>query len=178
MQQTSNLQEPPLKKEIQELKNKREFLASNGAVTSIDLENPDETSSAIDKLQEKINSLETKLEAETVNIEHLFQAKEKISDVKLETYRTLMKVAILKETSPLSLKDKARLNAFLLMSHFLAPALEQFVRKQSKKLGVKAIIDDTIIESAFQKQKEMEEKKNQSVKQALQEKKEAQKLLE
>jgi hypothetical protein len=177
MQLTSDMQESQLKKDIQVLMNKKEFLASNSSVNPIDFENPDETSYAIEELEEKINALSLQLKKETEKIDLLFQRKDQISDVKLETFRTVMKVAMLKGNTPLTTENKAQLNAFLLMSHFLSPALEKFVKNQSKKLGIQAVIDEAVIESAFKKQKELEDKKNNAVKQAHNEKIEAQKLL-
>ncbi|MFZ0565090.1 MAG: ATP-binding protein, partial [Chlamydiales bacterium] len=142
---TSKTQKSPLLKRVQELKNRKQFLASQG-VLSLEIE--DDVHSEIEELDNQIRKLEQQLTQETKVFEHLFQKKEEISNAKTVIYRTVSKVADI-QASVLSSSDKVQLNTFMLMSRFLVPALDTYVRSQAKKLNVKVVIDESIIEEAL-----------------------------
>lgn len=145
---TSEKQTSPLKKKIQEHKNSKEFLASQNVSAPMDLDDQDEVSQNIAQLEEQIYTLEKQLAEEQRQFDHLFQIKEKISRVKAKTYQTVLKVSKA-QGAKLSNDDKVQLNSLMLLSQFIAPALDTYVKSKAKELGVKVVIDDSVIEEAM-----------------------------
>ncbi|MFQ5729150.1 MAG: AAA family ATPase, partial [Waddliaceae bacterium] len=173
---TSSTQTSPLANKVEGLKHRKRFLASQGASASLDFDDPEDPGTEIVRLREQIRSLKKELADEEKQLKHLFQTKEQIAKVKRETYRTVLKVAHI-SGSKLSRKNKRQLNAFLLMSRFLAPAMETYVRSEAKKFGVKVVLDEPLIDEVIQAQEEAEQKKDEALKKAKKEKEDADKTL-
>ncbi|NGX41990.1 MAG: Chaperone protein ClpB [Chlamydiae bacterium] len=150
---TSEKQNPLTAKKIQKKQNIKEFLASNGVVAPIDFDDKNDVTSTIEELDKRIGELQEELVAEEAQFRNLFKAKDKISQARDEIYRTVMKVANV-QTSSLSSKDEVQLNTFMLMSRFLAPTLEAYVRKKGGELGVKVVIDEDVINDAVRASEE------------------------
>ena len=149
---TSATQTSPLAKKIEGLKNRKKFLASQGAAFSFNFEEEKDTSSEINQLKEQIRELKKELTSEKKQLKHLFRAKESIAKSKMETYKTVMKIGKIR-SSKLSSKDKINVNTFLLMSRFLVPATETYVREKAKTFGIKVVIDETLIDEVVQQQR-------------------------
>ncbi len=162
IQKTSSKQKSPLAKKIQEHKDHKEFLISQGTIAPIDFDEVDDVSQQIEELDKKLKDLEAALIQENEEFQRLMDGKKTRTAVRLQLYRTVMKIAEIKDGLPSSVQDKQEMGAFLLQSRFLSPAVDNFVRTQAKKLGVKAVIDEEVIEESFQQMVKKQELKQKS----------------
>lgn len=136
---TSEKQQSPTAKKLQELRSKREFFASKGVLAPLTLDVKDQIST----LDKEITALRNELKREKDSFSHLFRRKESISKVKAHVYRTVLKIVSLSRQNP------AQLNTFMLMSRFLVPALDIDVRKEAERLKVNLVINEAVIDRAM-----------------------------
>lgn len=147
VERTAKSQKSKKEKDSIEKRNKIESFYSQGAASTntVELIYDAAQASQIQQLEAELTKLEEELKIEKSQQDQLFQAKDVFAQVRAETFRTVVKVANL-ETN-LAAKDKVQLNKFLLLSHFLEPAL--FERITKNNLGINTIINDDAIDSVI-----------------------------
>lgn len=151
VQKTSDTQKPRTKEEYDNKKNEVDSLYAQNAVTpqSYEVAQDDPLQQKIQTLEQELNKLNDQLTIEKEQQKHLFQAKDAFAQLKAEMFRTVVKVGNL-EKARVTAKDKVQLNKFLLLSHYLQPAL--YTRIAGNKLGVKTIINGNLIDEVIKEE--------------------------
>ena len=96
---------------------------------------------------EELRKLEESLVQEKSAKETFFKTRDHLAAARKLSLQTVVKVA---QWNPnLSARQKKELNAFLLLTHFVTPALESQVRTQAVELGIKTIIDEAMVDDVI-----------------------------
>jgi ABC-type dipeptide/oligopeptide/nickel transport system ATPase component len=144
---TSKTQLSEQKKKKEELVREMEFIQSQGALghgIDFSLDSSNEQDS-LDRLEREIKELEKQLRKDNEKLSSLFAAKQKFKEVTDRIYHLVFKLKEAKKEE-LSSSDQHRLNTFMLLRYFLAPALKQHIVKLSNDLNVKTVIDRALID--------------------------------
>ncbi len=96
-------------------------------------------SNEIAALEREVTSLVEKLEVQKKQLQELLHLQSHIPKVKEEAFRTALKVADLHS----SVEEQKRL---LLLTHFLNPLLEKYLREKSEEGGVSIVINKKLID--------------------------------
>jgi hypothetical protein len=126
-----------------------EYLISKSTdLFSKDAPQPATALSLLDKCIRVANSeletLDKDLKEEDVQLKKFIQSQENLHRVKSKMFKNIVKINDLQKAQN-DEKNKARLNKFLICNHFLAPAIETKMRNELQKKGVKAIIDQELV---------------------------------
>jgi hypothetical protein len=76
------------------------------------------------------------------------QSKEQLFRVKVATCKAALKVAQITR-GVFSNEQHKSMNQFLLLSYFLAPALEKLIQQQSRELHLQTVIDTRLIDTVL-----------------------------
>lgn len=137
-------QKLPTEKKIIEVSNKILSLRSQAAASR---GRKKEVYVQIAELEKQINELQEALCKEKMEFDKLFKAKDLLDRVTKETYFSVLKVSASAQTT-LNSKNKKQLNLFLLLHEFLGRALETHIEEIAATLGIKAVIDEELIDEA------------------------------
>jgi ATP-dependent Clp protease ATP-binding subunit ClpA len=165
IQRTAETQKPPSILKIEGTKNEMQQLDSKQVMGDFDELLPydqDTFETGIEKLQGELEKLKAELGEEEKKFKQVFQTQETLFFAKREMFRTVLKVSTFQEAH-LSPANRKELNSFLLLSHFLSPALETQVRVQAKEIGVKVVIDRALIDEVIQEEVENNKKVAEAV---------------
>ena len=99
----------------------------------------------IDALEQHLGQLQKKLLDEKQAFEALFQAKELLDRVTRESYQSVVKISKFAK-GKLNADGEKEVKKFMLMHDLFMPALETYIKETSSNLGVKAIIDEQLID--------------------------------
>lgn len=104
----------------------------------------------LDELVKKAATLSTEIEAEKAQRAQLFKTLNQLSQVTASYYRTVVKVSSMQANLT---RDHA-LSAALLLSHYLAPALEDAFQELSKITGIQSVIKKSLVDQVNAKNEE------------------------
>jgi len=149
IQKTSALQTSSLETHVEETRKKIQAHRLQGAIGHTNVLLPYKKAPTFE-LEHTLLQLKEQLHIEKERRETLFATREALSSLKTETFKTVLKVAQYTQTS-LSNHESATLSKFLLMSHYLAPAMEQWIKREAQELHIQTtlssqLIDETIAE--------------------------------
>lgn len=151
---TAESQKSPLEKRIQQLSTEIRSKNSQGAVGQgagfIEYGNQE------DDLETQLGKLEEEFQQQKTEIEAFYKMRDRLAEAKKETLRTVLKV------NHATRKDLGR---FLLLSHFVAPALETKVRSEADQLKLNTLINDALIDEVIREEQENNRKAQQMVQQ-------------
>lgn len=99
----------------------------------------------MDALEQHLEQLQEKLSDEKQAFDALFQAKELLDRVTRESYQSVVKISKFAK-GKLDADGEKEVKKFMLMHHLFMPALETYIKETSSNLGVKAIIDEQLID--------------------------------
>lgn len=157
---TEEFQNSELKTKIEKISKNMQFLRSKGGVGQGLSLLPASSSKRIKKLaafQTELEGLEKQLKIAETHQQELNKTKGALAAIKKQFYQTIMKVHAVEQKN-LTSKNKTQLCSFLLQSHFMNPALTTHILEQSKKLGVKAVIDIQLIDEVIKEELATEKK--------------------
>lgn len=157
LEKTSDKQKSSTEDELEKKQNRVRALSSKGAVGhgSALLGSDDKRYDDIDQLEREIKKLEKNLALETEQRDDLFKARKQLSRVTTETFKTVLKVCAVQETT--------HLNQFLLLKYFAGPQLESRVRTQAKDLGIRVGIDRALIDGIIEEDTKSKEEADLAV---------------
>lgn len=135
----------PSEKKIVEVSNKILSLRSQAAASR---GRKKEVIEQISQLENQLNEHQEVLRKEKMEFEKLFKAKDLLDQVTKETYISVLKISASAETV-LNSENKKQLNLFLLLHEFLGRSLEAHIEESAETLGVKAVIDEELIDEAI-----------------------------
>lgn len=96
-------------------------------------------------LEKQIEGLKKVLVEEKEKIDSVFKMKQLFDRVKLETYKSAIKVSAIAKTK-LNTKDQKTVKLFLLLKEVLWPYLESRIIEASKLVGIHTMIDNELVE--------------------------------
>jgi hypothetical protein len=99
----------------------------------------------IKELEKQRKALQEALCKEKNDLNKLFKSKDLLNRVTKETYSTILKISSLSQQC-LNPKNENQLKLFLLLHAFLSDSLESHITEKSEALGVKAIIDEALVD--------------------------------
>jgi len=164
IQRTAESQESELEKQIKEVQGRIRFFSSQGAVgrrASI-LPYQRDPNTNIDQLTMQLQELQEQLRAHTEDLSTFYEKREAMGVLKKTMFRTILKVSNFERTA-LSERNKRELNTFLLLSHFLLPAMENNIQEEAQRLGVLTAIDPDLIEQVIEEELENDRKVQEAV---------------
>jgi len=144
---TEKTQQSETEKTIVTISNQILFLKSQ---VSVSRGNDRKAISAIEKLETKLVELQETLSLEQNELVNLFKSKELFHRITKEKFSTVIKISKIAQTT-LSPSDEKQLKLFLLLHNFLDPVLESYIKIKSKKLHVKTVIDENLINEIIKK---------------------------
>ena len=101
--------------------------------------------------------IESQLEKEKKEFDRLFQMKDQLFEAKKSAFKTIAAIAPLTQDS-LSSKQKKQLSVLLLQTRFLAPLLEEKIRAEGTRLGLRTTLDAQLIDQTIEEEIESERK--------------------
>ncbi len=125
----------------------------------------------IRQLEGDLQQLEQNLHREKRELNQFFQLRDNLAESKIAAFKTVVKIAHLPENG-LSTNNQTAFTAFLLFSHFLAPAQEQCVRREATRLGIKTVLNAGLIDQVIQEEIDNEKKVKQAIERGKQQMKE------
>lgn len=165
IQKTTESQKSQLEEKIEKVRKQVVSLYSEGAVgqgKSLLPYKAKARKKQLQSLEKRLEKLSCELQHEKDELTHFFKNRDQLAAAKMATFQIASRVSNLQKNA-LSTKDKKELNAFLLLSHFFAPQMEASVRAQAAKLGVKTVIDPSLIDDVIQEEQENDQKAKQAV---------------
>jgi len=157
LKRTASSQKSPLEAKVEQVRGRIQSIYSQGAVMQGTSLLPYNKNQDATQLEEDLRRLEAELEKEKGEIDQLFKTRDRLAALKASTFQTVLEVSELAQKNLLP-KDKKKLNGFLLQSHFLTPALEKEIHSAAKRLGVKMIVDSSLIDQVIQEELENDRK--------------------
>ncbi|MES2273959.1 MAG: AAA family ATPase [Chlamydiota bacterium] len=154
IKQTSNSQKLPLQIRIERMREHLQTIYSQGVVGQGNGLLPYGREN-LAPLEQQLKQLEADFQVEKEKLLLLDQARGKLADVKIATFRTIFKTSKL-GLNALSEADKKQLGTYLIQSHFQAPLLEAKIRKEARLLGAKTIVDEALIDEVIAEELENE----------------------
>ncbi|MFI0434636.1 MAG: AAA family ATPase [Parachlamydiaceae bacterium] len=140
---TEKTQKSPTEKKIIEISNKILSLRSQAAVSR---GRKKDSKVQIADLEKKLNELQETLSKEKTELDRLFKTKDLLNRVTKETYSSVVKISAITQKK-LNSKGEKQLKIFLLLHEFLGKSLESHITEKSQSLGIKAVIDEDLIEA-------------------------------
>ena len=165
IQKTAEWQKSPLEKKMGLIRGQIQSMHSQGAVghgVSLLPYHDSVRLSKIQSLEKELAELETKLSEEKKDFSRLFQLRDHLVHSKKTIFETVLKISKMR-ANVLNQTHVKELNKFLLLSHFLAPAIELKVKTEATRLGVKTVLNSNLINSVILERKE----NNRKVQEAL-----------
>ncbi len=95
-------------------------------------------------LEAELSELQKTLSREQKELDRLFKSKELLDRVTKETYLSVLRISTIGQKS-INSKNAKELNRFVLLHEFLGRILEDHITLKSEMVGVKAIIDESLI---------------------------------
>jgi ATP-dependent Clp protease ATP-binding subunit ClpA len=151
IQKTAESQHSPLEKRVEEVRKK--ILSLHGdavacqGLSLLPYKNT-EKREEIGKLEKELQNLVCELVKEQNRLKAFYKARDRLAQTKAAAFASVLKVSALPQRS-LGYRDKRTAGAFLLLSHYLAPALEAWIHDEGEKLGVKTLIDPPLIDNVI-----------------------------
>jgi hypothetical protein len=105
----------------------------------------------------ELKVLEIKIARQTKEIENLNKIRENFTDAKTKQFKSAMKLERVGE-GELSARSEYHLNNYLLIKHFLQPALEIEVKANADDLQIKVEITKELVDEIINKEVERREK--------------------
>lgn len=140
---TEKTQKSPTEKKIIGVSNKILSLRSQAAANR---GRKKDSKGQIADLEKQLSELQVTLSKEKSELDRLFKAKDLLNRVTRETYSSVLKISTIAQKK-LNSKGEKQLKTFLLLHAFLAKSLESHITEKSESLGIKAVIDEDLIES-------------------------------
>lgn len=141
---TGKTQKSPTEKKITEVSNKILSLRSQAAASR---SRKKEAKVQIAELEKQLSALENTLHEEKMELDKLFKSKELLDRVTKETYSSVLKISKIAQNT-LNSKNEKQLKLFLLLHEFLGKSLESYIEEKAEALGVKAVIDEELIDES------------------------------
>jgi hypothetical protein len=158
----SDSQRSPLEARVDQLKQRIRGLYSQGAVgQGFGLLSYGRANQAC-HLEEELRQLEAGLLREKEELARLYRDRDQLAEVKTAAFRTVVKTAHIAPAA-LSTNLKNQLGAFLLQSHYLAPALEARIRARANQSGIKTVINPALIDEVIAKELENDRRAQEAV---------------
>ena len=139
---TEKTQKSPTEKKIIEVSNKILSLRSQAAASR---GRKKEAKVQIAELEKQISELQEALHKEKKELDKLFKSKDLLDRVTKETYSSVLKISAIAQKT-LNSKNEKQLKMFLLLHEFLGRSLESHIEGTAEALGVKAVIDEELID--------------------------------
>jgi ABC-type dipeptide/oligopeptide/nickel transport system ATPase component len=139
---TEKTQKSPTEKKIIEVSNKILSIRSQAAASR---GRKKDSKVQIADLEKQLNELQEALSKEKNELDRLFKTKDLLNRVTKETYSSVLKISTVAQKK-LNSKGEKQLNMFLLLHEFLGKSLESHITEKSENLGIKAVIDEALIE--------------------------------
>jgi ATP-dependent Clp protease ATP-binding subunit ClpA len=147
VKKTAETEKSALEKQVEQQRAKISLLDSQGALGLILSEGEQE-------LETQLVHLEAELAKQKEEMDALHHMRDRLAKAKAEMFRAVCKVS---KAAERALPSK-ELSRFLLLRHFLMPALESKIREEAERLKVRASIDEELIDEVIQKEHENREK--------------------
>lgn len=105
----------------------------------------------VTELEKELEKKQTEALQEKIDLEKLHQKIKKLASFKQELFKSALKV---NAANPLRLssKGKTTLATFLAQSHFFLPSLEEDIRQEASRLGVKVSIDSQLVDRVIEEE--------------------------
>lgn len=139
---TQQTQLSPIEKKIIEVSNKILSLRAQSASSQ---GRKKDVKAQITKLEQEVRELQEILSEEQKALNKLFNSKELMDRVTKETYASVIKISSIGQKT-LNSKNEKQLKLFLLLHTFLSRSLESHIETTAKVLGVRTVIDESLIE--------------------------------
>jgi len=162
IKQISDSQKTPLETRVDQLRERIRGLYSQGAVGQGNGLLPYGRASEAPQLEEELRRLEIVLAREKEELAQLYQHRDQLSAVKTAAFQTVLKTANI-ASAALSTKHKHQLGAFLLQSHFMAPALEAKIRARATQHGINVVINPALIDEVIARELENDRRAQEAV---------------
>jgi hypothetical protein len=161
---TSPGQVTPIEKTIENVAEKIEALYSKGAISNSeaylpyrsDPSNGVERRDQIAQLHEQLRTLEENLRKEKTERAAFFQLRNDLVVARKEMFQMVLKIAKLSKDC-FSAQERNEQSTFLLLSHFVIPALDTRVKSEAKKLNITTVIDRELVTCVIKERKERED---------------------
>lgn len=98
----------------------------------------------IGELEGEVQAVRATERKEQAEVEALFASRELLGRVTKEMYQSVVKISSV-ASKTLNTKGEKQLKLFLLLHTFLGQILESHIKEKSKALGIKAVIDSSLI---------------------------------
>lgn len=157
IQKTAESQKSPLEITADQIRSHIQELLSSSSTSSGTDFLPYTRKEKLTKLETELQAIDKKIKEKKVEYSRLSQARDTLWDIKRLIYGKVLKTAPL-STENISSSNQKELKSVLFLSHFLAPAMESFVREESNRLGIKTVIDKPLIQSILKEEKENNKK--------------------
>lgn len=108
--------------------------------------------------EEELVQLEKQLRQETEEFVQFYQLRDTLAVAKQKMFHEAIKVAHMKARTK-------EAKEFLLLRHFLIPALESRIRKEGDRLGIKTTLNPALIDRAILEEQEMDRRVQQAIEQ-------------
>jgi ATP-dependent Clp protease ATP-binding subunit ClpA len=164
IQRTAESQDSELETRIKEIEERIRFFSSQGAVgrrASI-LPYQRDPNVNMDQLTRQLQELQEQLRAHMEELSKFYKKREAVGTLKNTMFRTILKVSNFERTA-LSERNRKELNTFLLLSHFLLPAMENNIQEEAHRLGVLTVIDSDLIDHVIAEELENDRKVQEAV---------------
>lgn len=143
LQKAADSQKSSLAKQTEDLRIQIRSIHAQGSATQGESLLPYRHREELVKLQKELEQLCLCQEKQESELSHFFRHRDELLASKKETFRTAL--SVLKE-------EEKKLAAFLLRTHFFAPAQIESLLHEAKRLGIRTILDASLIDAVIEEE--------------------------